>query len=314
MELTMNKPSLGGGLRRTLKLWPMIGALWLAPILFLAPLRIMLAQTAGRALARIPEAFTPPPGDLGILVMHSLFDAIPLLILAAVSGMILVWFWNILWQAGICHHLIWDSESGVSVPKILGSGAIAWARYFRLSLVSFLAFILVVGGSIAGFFALIHSAFDSMQEDLMVMWRGAAMLCIGLLKIVLWAIALRGAWELALPRSHSALFAWFRGLRGLVRQIFSTLCPVFFLGFLSLASVLLPLYFFVLYGRGSWLGPLFIVCGALLSAFFQLWLFLTMAPITGLVEKKPRKPGRSSPETVKLPEEADDGEAQLPES
>lgn len=280
----MHKPSLSYGLRLSLRLWPLLAALWIAPIIFFAPFRVMISTSAGRALGMIPGGFTPPPGDIGLLGAHAVFPILPELGIALLSGLLLMWAFTILWHAGVCRWLIWDQGAPVSVPSILGHGFLSWFSYLRLSLFAFFFFVLVVGGTNVGFLALARQSWEKMQEDRMVLLLLAASILAAILKIILWAATLRGAWELALPHSRSSLLAWFRGLRGVIRQPIATLLPTAIMGLLITALLVLPLYLSIVseHFRNGWQSWALFIVSSLAAAFLQLWLYTTMAPITGL--------------------------------
>ncbi len=292
------KPSLLFGLRLSIRMHRLILAIWIVPIILLTPFRSMISATAGQALRAIPEGFTPPAGDIGLFSAQALLPVIPSLGVTLLSTLILMWFWTVLWHAGLCRQLIWEGETSNSLSRTLGHGIVGWWSYLRLSLWAWLMFLLLFGGIGAGFFALIRSSWEDMNEDRMVVLIPIALGLLILSKIILWAATLRGAWELTAPGRRSSVFAWFRGLRGALAQPLATLLPTLVFGILIAGCLSLPLLLYMMWpqfrtGRLIWL----VLPGAgLVAACLQLWLFAAMAPIspalplgsaTGIISKNP---------------------------
>ena len=281
----MNRPSLIFGFRLSLRLPSLIIALWIMPVILFTPFRAMVSASAGRALRTIPEAFTPPSGDIGLLIIQALVPMLPALAIAVLGSLFLMWTWNILWHAGLCRWLIWEGETSSSLFRILGHGLMRWVAYLRLSLWAWLMFFLFFGGLGAGFFVLIRQAWEGMQEGRMVLLIMIALGVLSLAKIILWAATLRGAWELTMPGRRSSVLAWSRGLRGTLRQPLATLLPTAVLGILIAGCLSLPLllHLSVPSYRTGWQIWVVLASSSLVAAFLQLWLFASMAPITGLL-------------------------------
>lgn len=281
----MKTPSFSTGFRLSLRLPSMILALWIMPIILFAPLRALVSASAGRVLRTIPEGFSPPPGDIGLLTSHSLMPLVPALSIVIAGSLILMWAWTILWHAGICRWLIWDGGTPGSLPKILGHGVMGWMSYLRLSLWAWLMFLVVFGGVGAGGFLMIRRAWDAMNEDRMVLLILVSIILLGLLKIILWAATLRGAWELAIPGKRSAVRAWFRGLRGALSQPVATLLPTAIFGILIAGSLAMPLllHIGVPSFRTGWKIWVVLAISELFASYLLLWIFTSMASITGVL-------------------------------
>jgi len=298
----MKKPSLKFGFQLSLRLWPLLLALWITPMIFFGPFRIFLSIVTRRAFGNIPEAFVPPHGDLPLLFFQALTPLLPAIAVALGAGLLLTWAWTILWHAGLCRWLVWRKADTPRLLPILGHGILRWTAYFRLSVVSFLSFALLVGGTAALSAHLIRNAMDEMQENRGVIFLLTAMLLIALFKILLWAGTMRGAWELALPHRRSAFMAFFRGLRGALTQPVATLLPTAVFGVVIAALCCLPLLLGLYHPglRSGWQAVLLFAASGLAASFLQLWIFASMAPIVGVFSM----PAAADPEDHRRDEEA----------
>ena len=280
----MKKPSLRFGLQLSLRLWPLLLALWFTPMIFFGPFRILLSLVTRRAFGNIPESFVPPAGDIPLLFFQALTPLLPAIGIVLGVALLLTWAWTILWHAGLCRWLVWREADTPRLLPILGHGVLRWTAYFRLSVVSFLSFALLIGGTAALSAHLIRNAMDEMQENRGFTLLLLMLLLVALLKIILWAATMRGAWELALPHRRSAFMAFLRGLRGALTQPVATLLPTAVFGVLIAALCCLPLLLGLYHPglRSGWQAVLLPAVSGLAASFLQLWIFASMAPVSGL--------------------------------
>ena len=305
----MKKPSLRIGFRLSLRLWPLLAALWVFPLIFFTPFGLLISRSAGRALGSVPDGFLPPAGDVPLLVSQSLVPILPAIIIVLIGSILLSWAWTILWHAGLCGWLIWEGEDTTRLSRILGHGLLRWIAYFRLSLFSLLSFVLLLGATGVAFYHPIRHAMDNLREGRAFVLLVTALVLMALLKIILWAATMRGAWELAFPHRSSSVMAFFRGLRGALTQPVATLLPVAFFGVLITAFIFLPILLAMAHPelREGWKAVFLPVASGLVASFLQLWIFASMVPLSGIplpltrMDPEAGKTGEPEPDPEPLP-------------
>lgn len=278
-------PSLLLGLATAARHWTLVLTVWLVSLAVFAPASMILGGAAGEALGRLPEAFEPPAGDVEILIKGAFAEVLAPVAVAVGCGVAVMWFFTVLWHAGLARFQVWDGGAPPITARVLGLGFGAWWKYCRLSLFSLAVLLSLLSAVWFPIGLWTKAAYAAMAEDRMVLLIGVGLILSPVMKFIVWAATLRGAWELARPTSDSAVLAWFRGLAGAFRQPVSTFGILLALGLgqaaLAFLPVFLPMVVPIL--RGSTVGSVVSAASMLGASFLLVALFAAFAPISGFV-------------------------------
>ncbi len=297
-EITMRQVAPAWGFGRALRLWRLVLAAWIVPtVLFSLPLLAVVRMVAPW-YGSMPLGGTAP-GDAVLVGAWGLGRLGGVVGLLAAVALVLAWSWTILWHAGITGWYGLGGGRPFALGEMVGLGVLRWFRYCRLSLVGLAATGVLAAGLSSPFFVLAKNAKRAMEETRMVNLQLAGGAVMVLVILVCWTAFLRGAWELAAPGRRSAALAWLRGLGGAVtdlpRSAGTVLLWGVFLGGFAFLPLLAGIRFSGLGGTPGW----FVLAGIshLLAAFCAVGLFLSFAPVSGLVveavpDEEPRVPAR----------------------
>lgn len=272
------------GFAAAARLWRLVLAVWLVPLLLMLPAYLIARSGLAAALGSVPVD-RAASADVPLIVIQALSRFGPSLAVAVLVAVPLLWAWMVLWTAGAVGWQVWATGRPVRLGEILGYGMLRWWRYARLSITAFVALLVLVGGACAPFFLAAAAAKKRLQEVRMVNLQLAGLALGGVLLWILWSATVRGAWELARPERRSAALAWWRGLSGTFREPVRSLGTILLWAtvgkILTLAPAVLDLRFSALRGSpGGVLLGLVLVLGA---AFCWVALLLSFAPVSGLV-------------------------------
>lgn len=276
-------PSVAYGFRRAVELWRVVLAVFLGSAAVFLPVRLVLWATAGETLGSLPGGDLPD-GELVLILVELLLPVWPAVALAAVSSIVSLWAWTVLWHAGVVRWLVFSGRRDVRLAEILSRGLFGWWRWARLGLVS-LGVLLVCEVALALIFAALRNRAHDVAND----WAlGIALetgIVLGLFAaVVCWLATLRGAWLLGEVTRSSAVLAWLAGLSGVVRQPLRSLLALVVWAVPGLVFASAP----PLAGwrfealRAPFVGGLVGAVAGILGAFCLVGLFLSFAPITGL--------------------------------
>ncbi|NOZ79875.1 MAG: hypothetical protein GXP48_11995 [Acidobacteria bacterium] len=272
------------GFHAALRLWRIVLAVWIVPLLLAIPGWLIARGFLGRLLGAVP--FTSAAhADLPLILMQGLHRAGPALSAWVVTAMLALWAWAVAWRAGVATWHAWGTGRPVRLGEILGYGVLRWWRYVRLSLTA-LAGLIVLGAAVTvPLFLAARSARQHLAETRMVNFQLAAIGLALLVVWICWSATLRGAWELARPERRSAAIAWFRGLTGTFRQPIRSFGTVLLWGVagktLTVAPFLFKLHVPAMRGTPGGVAATLIL--TLLAAFCWVALYLSFAPVSGLI-------------------------------
>jgi hypothetical protein len=280
------RPSAGWGLRQALRLWRLVLACWIVSVAAVLPAVWVVGGAAGPALEHLPDSVDRlPDGEVFLILASALPQMAAPLGLAVVSALITLWSWTVLWHAGVVNWALWAGGRRVRLGEVLGLGMVSWWRYVRLSATA--AAVLVVL-SMACWLPLMEAAMAarrSMAETRMLLLLAMGLVVVKLLALVVWAATLRGAWLLGLPERRSVVAAWLRALVDTLRMPVRSLGTVLLWAMPAVLLSLLPLAI----GGGldvthrDWAVPAMSQLAAAGRAFCWVALYLSFAPVTGLI-------------------------------
>ncbi len=278
------------GIRRAAALWRLVLVVWAATAaLSLLPL-FVTGGTLAKLLGPIPLDGAAP-GDVSLTIMWGLQRVGPVLGTSIVIALALVTAFTILWHAGATGWQLWHAGDRVRAAEILGMGVVRWWRYARLAMTGLFAIVVLAAGLSSPFFILAKRAARALAETRMVNLQLAGMAVVALVIWIGWAATLRGAWELAHPRRHSAALAWLEGLWGTLRSPLSSLGTLLLWGALGKLLTLTPLLAGLIHrgfgGTPAWFG--LAVVSHLAAAFCWVALFFSFAPVCPLVDPYARE-------------------------
>lgn len=282
MPAIICRPSLVLGLTTAARHWLLVFTVWLVSLVAFAPASMILDGAVGAALGRLPEGFEPPAGDVEILIKGAIADVLAPVAVAVGCGIAVMWFFTVLWHAGLARFQVWDGGAPPKTARVLGLGFGAWWKYCRLSLFSLAVLLSLLSVVWFPIGLGIKAAYTAMAEDRMVLLIGVGLILSPVMKFVVWAATLRGAWELARPTSDSAVLAWFRGLAGAFGQPVPTFGILLTLGLgqavLAFLPAFLPMVVPIL--RGSTAGTMVSAASMLGASFLVVALFAAFAPVS----------------------------------
>ncbi len=275
------------GFAQTRKLWRLVLAAWLVPALLLLVPFLAIVRAMAPWFEHMPVDGTAP-GDVALVGFWALGRLGGVVGLLAVGALVLAWFWTILWHAGVTGWYGLGGGRTFRLGEMVGLGVLRWFRYLRLALAGLVGTGVLAAVLASPFFVLAKKAGKAMEETRMVNLQLAGMIVAALVIWLCWIGILRGAWELAAPGRRSAVMAWLRGLRGAVTDLPRSLGTVILWGVFLKGFTLLPLLAGIRFsgfgGTPGWFA--LAVVSHLAAAFSLVGLFLSFAPVSGLIVER----------------------------
>lgn len=285
---TPRRPSPRHGWREARELWRLVLVGWAVSWIAFAPALLVVRLGVFPAVAELPdEPGAVAAGDVGLILVEAARPMVRPFALAVLSGLLVVWWWSVLWHAGVVGWRLWTGGRRVRLGEVLGLGMVAWWRYARLSATAAAAF--VVGGA-ALWMPLrvgVRGAFHAMAEERMLVLFAVGILATKLLAILIWLATLHGAWLLGLPERRSAALAWLKGLGYAARMPLASLGTWLLWLIPAWLAAVLPLWIGTRFIdlRGTLLLIAISVLAALIRSFCWVGMFCSFAPVTGLVSE-----------------------------
>jgi hypothetical protein len=281
-----SRPSIAWALREIPGLWRLVIACWVVSVFCFLPALWVVGEAVFNPLSSLPDGGVPS-GDVLLILIENLGGMTGPLKLAVLSGCVILWVWTVLWHGGLVGWRLWSGGRKARLGEVLGLGMVAWWRYARLSLTAAVASAALLAALWLPLARAVVSSYEAMAEGRMLLLIAAGIGVSGLLALVVWAATIRAAWLLGLPERRSVVLAWLRGFHDTVRTPRASLGPVILWALPALLITLVPLvagaYFESL--RGGWLLPALGQIAAIVRAVCWLGMFLSFAPITGLVDE-----------------------------
>ena len=271
-------------------MWRLVLAVWLVAMAVFVPVRLVLWTAVGETMGALP-AGDLPDGELLLIVFELLQPVWPSLVVAALSGWLALWAWTVLWHAGVVRWLFFAGRVELRLAEVLGHGLMGWWRWARLGLTS-LSVLLITHSAL---WLAVHKAKEHARDSADDSLLGYGLLIVFATSVVVvtlcWLATLRGSWLLGAGNRRSAVLAWLTGLWGSVRQPISSLVTLTLWSVPAVAATIIPIL--VGWNFEALRSPLpsaiiDAACG-LLAAFCLVGLFLSFAPVTGLVGIDSRK-------------------------
>jgi hypothetical protein len=267
-------------------MWRLVVACWLVSYAVFLPAVWVVGGAASEALGDLPSNLEAiPDGDRELILLDALRQIRDPLRLAVVSGLITLWMWTVLWHAGVVNWALWTGGRRVRLGEVLGLGMVSWLRYARLSLTAAATLLLAMTALWYPLMIALDECHRSVAEQRAVLLVVGGVGLSTMVALVGWAATLHAAWLLGLPERRSVVLAWLRGLltvlRTPVRSLASVMLWVLPAVLISVVPLLVGLNFDEL--RGGWWIPVLGQVAAGVRAFCWVGLFVTFAPVTGLV-------------------------------
>ncbi len=211
------------GLALALRLWRVVGAVWLVSALLLLPVGVGLWSTLSGPLGELPESGLLPAGESLLVATGGLGHVLPILVGLLLLGLVAEAAWVPLWHAGVVRWRTWAGGRSPSLGEVLGLGAGVWFRYLRLAVtggVGLVILLLVVWIPLGGAAAAARSDLAEVRSvNLQLLALGLGLLVV----LVVLAATERAAWILGEPGRRSAALAWGAGLARTLRRPLSSL-------------------------------------------------------------------------------------------
>jgi hypothetical protein len=276
-------PSAIWALREIPRLWRLVIACWVVPVLFFLPALWLVGGAVGGPLAHLPDGDTPP-GDVSLIVLEGLTGLAGPLRLAVLSGCFSLWMWTVLWHAGLVGWRLWSGGRRVRLGEVLGLGMVAWWQYARLSATATAAAVVTLAGLWLPMTCALTACCEAMAEGWALLLIAGGVSVSGLVVPVFWAATARAAWLLGLPERRSVVLAWLRGVLDTVRTPLSSLGTVGVWAVPALVVSTLPLLAGLWFEplRGGWTLSILGQIAGFVRALCWVGLFLSFAPVTGL--------------------------------
>ncbi len=279
-------PSPWFGLRHVNEMWRVVLAVWLVSAAVFLPARIVVLTAVAGTFAALPGGDLPD-GELLLITVELLRPVWVPLTMAVLSGWLVLWGWTVLWHAGVVRWFVLSGRSGVRLTEILGRGLLDWWRWARLGMTALGVLVL----SHAVLLLTIRWADDGAldgADDRLFGGLIVAAVAISLAVVVLtWLATLRASWLLGVGDRRSAVLAWLAGLWGSLRQPLRSLGALIVWGVPAVAAIVIP----IIAGwkiealRSSLPSTIIDAAAGFFVAFCLVGLFLSFAPVTGIVDK-----------------------------
>jgi len=268
-------------------MWRVVLLVWLGSVLVFLPSRFVLWTTVGGALANLPDGDLPD-GETTLILIELLRPVWPPLALAFLSGCLTLWAWTVLWHAGLVRWFFYSGRRDVRLAEILSRGLFGWWRWARLGFTSVVVLVLVHSAVVLAFVKLEKRAADLADDSRLGIYLETGILLCLAAGILCWMATLRGAWLLGQSHRRSAVLAWLAGLWETIRQPVRSFATLLVWMAPGLAAVVAPMIlgwrFEIL--RGTIPSTILGAVAGLAVAFCLVGLFLSFAPVTGLVGEK----------------------------
>jgi hypothetical protein len=262
----------------------LVVACWAVSLVCVLPALWVIGDAVVGPLANLPEEGAPP-SDVLLIVVERLGGLLAPLKLAVVSGFVALWSWAVLWHAGLVGWRLWSGGRRVRLGEVLGLGVVSWWRYARLSMTAASVTAISLALVWLPVSRTVTASFQEMAEGRAMALIGLGTVLSGIVFLLVWTAHLRAAWMLGQPERRSAVLAWLRGLVDTLRTPVASVGTVVVWGVPALIVSTLPLvagsWFEGL--RGAWALPVLGQAVAAFRAACWVGLFLSYAPITGLV-------------------------------
>lgn len=280
-----DSPSPSYGLSHVGKMWRVVVAVWLVTVAVFIPARVVVWTAVVESFATLPGSDLPD-GELALITVELLRPVLAPLAAALISGWLALWVWTVLWHAGVVRWFVLSGRSGVRLTEILGRGLLDGWRWVRLGLTSLVVLVLTH----AGLGMALNTAKDHARASNNDEWLGsvlaAAVVVSAVVVVFAWLATLRGSWLLGVGDRRSAVLAWFAGLWGTVRRPVRSLATLVVWAVPGIAAIAGPILlgwnFEVL--RSPVPSMVIDAAAGLLAALCWVGLFLSFAPVTGLVD------------------------------
>ena len=285
-------PSVVFGFQRARVLDRLVVTVWVVSVAVFVPVRLVVWSALWPTMTKLPDG--PLPDGEGLLIVIELLRPVWLPAAAALlSGWLALWAWTVLWHAGVVRWQVLSGRGGVRLTEILGRGLLGWWPWARLGMtavvVAFLANTMIWSST----WLIVDGATRNGHEG-----RAVVFLLLGLVLsmgvVVLdWMATLRASWLLGIGDRRSAVLSWVAGLLGSLRQPLRSIETLLAWAVPGALLVALPLVLSAgveVFQGGVASAVVGIVTG-LLAAFCWVGLFLSFAPVTGLVgNEHPKEP------------------------
>lgn len=286
--MTTPQPSWTFGFHMAMELWRVVAAVFVVSTIVMLPAQVVLWSAAGEALGHLPGDGLPN-GEILLILIELLVPVWPALATAVVSGWFALWLWTVLWHAGVVRWLVFSGRRGARLSEILSRGVLHWWRWARLGLTSVVAFGLGLTAIAVVYGALQDRVAESATDLMFGLWLVSAIVLAAVVGVFFWLAGLRGAWLLGESARRSVVLAWLTGLGQTIRQpLRSVLTLVLWVlpGFAAtVGPTILGWQFEML--RGTIPTTILAAVGGLITAFCLVGLFLSFAPVTGMVDEDP---------------------------
>lgn len=272
--------------------WRVVLAVWIVSAAVFLPARIVVWAAVGPSFFALPSGVLAD-GERVLIAIELLRPVCVPLAVAVLSAWLAFWSWTVLWHAGVVRWLLLSGRIEQRLAEVVGHGLIGWWRWARLGLTS--ASVLVLSHS--ALWLIVEEARDqavATGDDglLGVIVPAAVFLSIGVV-LWCWLATLRGAWLLGAVDRRSAVLAWFAGFWGSARQPISSLFTLAVWGLPAIFAIVIPAVAGWRFEAVRGIFPTALVGSAagLLTAFCFVGLFLSFAPVSGLIgEEQPKEP------------------------
>ena len=277
-------PSPAFGLRHVGKMWRVVLAVWLVTAAVFLPARVVVWTAVAETFAALPSGDLPD-GELSLITVELLSPVWAPLAVAMLSGWLALWAWTVLWHAGVVRWLLIAGRVELRLAEVLGHGLMGWWRWARLGLTSLS--VLLTTHSVL--WLAVNKAQEHARNSADDSWLGYGLLLAfttsAAVVILCWLATLRGSWLLGAGNRRSAVLAWLAGLWGSVRQPLRSPATLLVWAVPGIAATVIPIL--VGWNFEALRSPLpsaiiDAACG-LLAAFCLVGLFLSFAPVTGLL-------------------------------
>ena len=262
----------------------MVLAVWLVSVAVFLPARAVVWTAVAETFAALPSGDLPN-GELSLITVELLRPVWAPLTVAALSGWLALWAWTVLWHAGVVRWLLLSGRTEVRLAEILGHGLIGWWRWARLGLTSLAVLLLTHSALWLAIRMAKKHAHDSANNGQLGIWLLAVLVVSFVVVVLCWLATLRGSWLLGSGDRRSAALAWLAGLWGSLRQpVRSLVTLALWAGptlMVTVAPILICRSFEVL--QAPLPSKVIDAAAGLFAAFCLVGLFLSFAPVTGLV-------------------------------
>ena len=282
--MTVEAPSWRFGIRTAAVLWRVVFVVFLVSVLVFVPARLVLWTAVGGVLANLPDGGLPD-GETMLILIELLRPVWVPLALAFLSGCLTLWAWTVLWHAGLVRWFFYSGRGDVRLVEVFSRGLFGWWRWARLGLTSVAVLVLVNSAVVLAYLKLEERAVDLADDSRLGIYLETGILLCLAAAVLSWMATLRGAWLLGESHRRSAVLAWLAGLWDTVRQpvrSLSTLLAWVVPGIAAAAAPILLGWRFEIF-REMIPSTVLGTAAGLLTAFCFVGLFLSLAPVTGMV-------------------------------